>query len=51
MFREYSSNKINMALFSWYLDYHLWEIMLKMGTKAILENKNINTKLKYIDPM
>lgn len=40
-----------MVLFSWYLDYHLWKIMLKMGSEAILEDKNMSTKLKNIDLM
>lgn len=48
MFRG-NSSKADTVLFSWYVNYHLWEIMLKMGVEAILEDKNMNTKLKNID--
>lgn len=49
MFRGNSSKADSKVLFSWYVDYHLWEITLKMGIEAILEDKNMNTKLKNID--
>lgn len=41
MFRGYSNNKTDMVLFSWYLGYDLWEIMLDIQVGATLENKNI----------
>lgn len=44
MFRGYSSKKDRHVLFSCYLDYDLWEIMIQIWIGAILENKNMNTK-------
>lgn len=41
MFKGYSSNKTDMVLFSGYLDYDVWKIMLEILVGAILENKNI----------